>query len=324
MQEKTEKEIMANWKADEKPLVSICSITYNHGKFIAKSLDSILMQETNFPFEIIIRDDCSTDNTATIVREYAEKFPHIISTVLETENQYSKGVRGSIVLYQKVVGKYVAMLEGDDYWRDKLKLQKQVDFLDENSDYAVSYCNSIVVDENDKLVSKTRYSLPKEYSSEQMLLTEAYIPTNTAMFRKVLTLSPEKFNNTLSVDTLLWHLLGHHGKSKYQENIISSAYRVHSGGVYSSLEEIEKFKNGMKIKQQLIKLSQDDSKLQSKLRKVMNRTAAIWLNNATTSLDFKFLQSIIKEITHNEDLSLFRITTMLPKVWLQKIRRKLS
>ena len=324
MIEKTEKEIMENWKANEKPLVSIGSITFNHEKFIAESLDSILIQETNFPFEIIIRDDCSTDGTATIVKEYAEKFPHINSTILETENQYSKGVRGSIVLYQKVVGKYVAMLEGDDYWRDKSKLQKQVDFLDTNSDYVLSYCNSIVVDENDKLISESRHSLPKEYTSEQMLLTEAYIPTNTAMFRKVVTLSPEQYNNTLSVDTLLWHLLGHHGKSKYQENIISSVYRVHSGGVYSSLEEIEKFKNGMKIKQQLIKLSHDDSKLQSKLRKLMNRTAAIWLHNSTTSLDFKFLQSIIKEITQNEDLSVFRITTMLPKVWLQKIRRKLS
>lgn len=321
---KTEKEIMKNWKANQKPVVSICAIAYNHEKFIEASLDSMLMQETNFPFEIIIRDDCSTDKTATIVREYAEKFPHIISTIFETENQYSKGVRAFIVLYQKTVGKYVAILECDDYWRDKSKLQKQVDFLDNNSDYVVSYCNSIVVDENDKLISEARHSLPIEYTREQMLLCDANIPTNTVMFRKGAILSPELFHNTLSVDKLLWYQLGHHGKSKYQEDIIPSAYRVHSGGVYSSLEEIEKFKNGMQIKQQLIKLSHYDSKLQSKLRTLMNRTAAIWLHNSITSFDFKLLKSIIKYIAQNEELSFFRIAIVLPKVWVGKIKRKIS
>jgi len=323
MIKKTENEIMKNWRASYvKPLVSICCITYNHEKFIAASLDSMLMQETNFPFEIIIRDDCSTDKTATIISDYAEKFPHIISTILETENQYSKGVNPFIPIYKKAIGKYVAILEGDDYWRDISKLQKQVDFLDKNSDYVLSYHNSIVVDEDNQLVKKIRDSSAKDFSREKMLCGEAHIQTNTVLFRKVISLSPEQFDNFLSGDTLLWYLLGRYGKSKYQDDIIYAAYRVHSGGVWSNLDKAENFNNAMNIKQKLIKLSHDDAKLQSRIRKGMNTGAAIRLYDSITSFDFKLLQNIMKQIMQNEELSFFMVTIRLPKVWLKKIKSK--
>lgn len=317
---KTEKEIMKNWKAYEKPLVSICCVTYNHENFIRMSLDSMLIQETNFPFEIIIRDDCSTDNTATVVREYAEKFPHIISTILETENQYSKGVNPFVPIYKKAVGKYVAILEGDDYWRDVSKLQKQVDFLDKNNDYVLSYHNSIVVDEDNELVKKIRYSLAKDYTSDQMLYGEALISTNTVMFRKVIDLSPSLFDNVISGDTVMWHLLGRYGKSKYQEDIIYAAYRVHSGGVYSGLDKVQKFKNGIVTQQELKRLSHDDFKLKARIDKSMNKMAAVWLYDSITSFDFKLLQTIVKQIMHNDDFSIFRILIRLPKVWLKNMK----
>jgi glycosyltransferase involved in cell wall biosynthesis len=320
MIEKTEKEIMKNWKAYEKPLVSICCLTYNHENFIAMSLDSMLTQETDFPFEIIIRDDCSTDNTTKIVREYAEKFPHIISTILETENQFSKGVNPFIPTYDKSVGKYIAILEGDDYWRDDSKLQKQVAFLDNNKDYILSYNNSIVIDENNQLVKKIRNPSPKDYTSDQMLCAEAYIPTNTVLFRKVISLSQEQFRNTLNGDTVLWHLLGRYGKSKYQNDIIHAAYRVHSGGIWSSLDNVEQFKNGIITKRVLKKISPNDFKLKARIDKSMNKMVAIWLHKAISSFDFKLLQIIVKQIKHNKELSIFRIVIRLPKVWLQHFR----
>jgi glycosyltransferase involved in cell wall biosynthesis len=320
MIEKTEKEIMKNWKAYEKPLVSICCLTYNHENFIAMSLDSMLTQETDFPFEIIIRDDCSTDNTTKIVREYAEKFPHIISTILETENQFSKGVNPFIPTYDKSVGKYIAILEGDDYWRDDSKLQKQVAFLDNNKDYILSYNNSIVIDENNQLVKKIRNPSPKDYTSDQMLCAEAYIPTNTVLFRKVISLSQEQFRNTLNGDTVLWHLLGRYGKSKYQNDIIHAAYRVHSGGIWSSLDNVEQFKNGIITKRVLKKISPNDFKLKARIDKSMNKMVAIWLHKAISSFDFKLLQIIVKQIMHNKELSIFRIVIRLPKVWLQHFR----
>lgn len=138
MHHRNEQEIMKNWQVDgDKPVVSICCTTYNHEAYIAEAIDGFLMQETDFPFEILIRDDCSTDKTADIVKQYADQYPQIIKPVFETENQYSKGVRPMPVLFKKSMAKYIAMCEGDDYWIDPLKLQKQVIFLEANPDYGL-------------------------------------------------------------------------------------------------------------------------------------------------------------------------------------------
>lgn len=116
------------------PLVSICSITYNHKAYIRQCLDSLLSQKTDFTYEIIINDDCSTDGTTEIIKEYASKYPNLIHPIFHDENQYSKGVRGMFAKYcfPKARGKYIALCEGDDYWTDPLKLQKQVDFMNYN------------------------------------------------------------------------------------------------------------------------------------------------------------------------------------------------
>ncbi len=121
------------------PLVSICSITYNHAPFIRQCLDGFLMQQCNFPIEIIINDDCSTDGTTEIIREYAEKYPDKIFPIFHEENLYSQGVRGMFqkFVFPKAQGKYIAICEGDDYWTDPLKLQKQVDFLESHPDYSM-------------------------------------------------------------------------------------------------------------------------------------------------------------------------------------------
>ena len=116
----------------EAPLVSICCLTYNHVPFIRKCLDGFLMQQTDFPIEILIHDDCSTDGTTEIIRQYEAKYPELIFPLYEEENQYSRGGAGKMDLYnyRRARGKYIAYCEGDDYWTDPLKLQKQVDFLE--------------------------------------------------------------------------------------------------------------------------------------------------------------------------------------------------
>lgn len=126
---------------DMQPLVSICCITYNHAPFIRKCLDGFLMQETSFPVEILIHDDASTDGTDGIIREYAEKYPDLIFPLYETENQYSQGKQNEIDFYnyRRARGKYIAYCEGDDYWTDPLKLQKQVDFMESHPDYSVCF-----------------------------------------------------------------------------------------------------------------------------------------------------------------------------------------
>ncbi len=120
------------------PAVSVICLVYNMKDYLRQTLDSILMQKTDFPFEIIVHDDVSDDGSTDIVREYAEKYPDIIVPVIQTENQYSKGVliTRDIVL-PMARGKYSAYCEGDDYWTDPLKLQKQYDFMESHPDYSL-------------------------------------------------------------------------------------------------------------------------------------------------------------------------------------------
>ena len=124
------------------PLVSICCLAYNHAPFIRKCLDGFLMQKTSFSIEILVHDDASTDGTDSIIREYAEKFPELIFPLYETENQFSKGKSAVMDIeynYSRARGKYIAYCEGDDYWTDPLKLQKQVDFMESHPEYSVCF-----------------------------------------------------------------------------------------------------------------------------------------------------------------------------------------
>jgi glycosyltransferase involved in cell wall biosynthesis len=124
---RTEEEIISNWKGDiGKPVVSICCITYNHESYIEDVLEGFLKQETDFPFEILIHDDASTDRTAEIIREYEEKYPRLIKPIYQTENQYSKGIKVSSVFnFPRATGEYIAMCEGDDKWLSSQKLLEQ-------------------------------------------------------------------------------------------------------------------------------------------------------------------------------------------------------
>lgn len=135
----------------DKPLVSICCITYNHAPFIRKCLDGFLMQDPPSCIpnaarmcdwcEILIHDDCSNDGTAEIIKEYAARYPDLIFPLYEDVNQYNNGGAGKMDLYnyKRVRGKYIAYCEGDDYWTEPLKLRMQVDFLEENPNYSVTF-----------------------------------------------------------------------------------------------------------------------------------------------------------------------------------------
>jgi len=121
---RVEDEIIAKWKGDlDKPVVSICCVTYNHETYIEDALEGFLSQETDFPFEIIIHDDCSTDKTTQILNEYLEKYPNIIKLIIQTENQWSKGIRIlPVLVVPEARGKYIALCDGDDYWFDFVKI----------------------------------------------------------------------------------------------------------------------------------------------------------------------------------------------------------
>ena len=134
--------------AEEMPLVVVRSLVYNHEPYLRNCLDGFVMQQTTFPFVAVVHDDCSTDGSAAILREYAEKYPHIIKPVYETENQYSKHDgslrRAMDEACGKYGAKYYALCEGDDCWTDPHKLQKQVDFLEAHPGYTMVCCNCVM------------------------------------------------------------------------------------------------------------------------------------------------------------------------------------
>lgn len=217
--------------------VSICCITYNHEPFIKKALDGFIMQETNFAFEVLIHDDASTDNTARIIREYELKYPHIIKAIYQTENQWSKGVKdNTLTNFRRAQGKYIALCEGDDYWTDPKKLQRQVDFLDNNEDYVLVSENGLVINTE----NNTRYyfnDMDECDVSLTELLGKRKFPTASVMFRKAAYVDAEYIVLKHSSDIILWCYLANKGKIKYL-TAVSSVYMRGAHGIVLSSRNI--------------------------------------------------------------------------------------
>ena len=168
------------------PLVSISCITYNHAPYIRQCLDGFLMQECDFEYEILIHDDASTDGTSEIIREYQEKYPEIIKPIIQTENQWSQGVRGMMARFNfpRAKGKYIALCEGDDYWTDPLKLQKQVNLLEANYNSVICFhpMSELFIQGNQELQKKSIFH--KNITYRHHLLNINYISTLTVVFRR--------------------------------------------------------------------------------------------------------------------------------------------
>lgn len=137
-------------------LLVVQCFTYNHENYIGKCLDGFVNQKTNFEFVVIVHDDASTDNTAQIVRDYADKYPNIIQPILEAENQYSKGSDIQVKIVNDVTRgyepKYIALCEGDDFWIDPYKLQKQFDFMEQHPDYSLCHTDVLIYEDIKKKI----------------------------------------------------------------------------------------------------------------------------------------------------------------------------
>ncbi len=178
-------------ESEEKPLVVIRSLVYNHEPYLRDCLEGFVMQQTTFPFVAVVHDDCSTDGSAAIIREYAEKYPHIIKPVYETENQYSKGTLGRAMSEAcgKYGAKYYALCEGDDYWTDPHKLQKQVDFMETHPDFTLVFCNGVVQTPLGNLATQEDYqkagwpyhNVTGEVSADKMIADHSWMVLTAGM-----------------------------------------------------------------------------------------------------------------------------------------------
>lgn len=232
--------LYGNPQTSPNPKVSVCFITYNHAPYIRMALDSIVSQKTTFDFELVIGDDCSTDGTTEIVKEYADNYPHLIRAYIHPVNLTNFGLPGKLNFvhgFSVCKGDYIVHIEGDDYFVDDLKLQKQADFLDKNQHYSACFHNAWMKFEDNS--GREDYLInPKDQKKEIVpadLLFEKeiwFMATASVMFRKKIIgdAFPEWFLKTKSGDIPLYVMLSDVAPIAYLEDVMC-AYRRHLSGL---------------------------------------------------------------------------------------------
>ncbi|GAB3224221.1 hypothetical protein GCM10027346_04130 [Hymenobacter seoulensis] len=207
-------------------------ITYNHASFISQAIDSVILQKTSFNIEIIIGEDKSTDNTMSIIESYQTKHPDLIK-IITSETNVGMGLNFQRA-FAACSGEYIAWLEGDDYWTDPDKLQRQVDFLDSHSDFSICFHNMQVIYEDSSKPShlSNLASQKHETNIEDLAKLGNYIPSASCVFRRnLVNVFPENFSSSPAIDYYLHMLNAKHGKIKYLPNVMGT-YRIHKDGAW--------------------------------------------------------------------------------------------
>ena len=228
-----------NWPGGPRPLVSICCIAFNHKNFIGQALESFLMQETTFPVEIYIHDDASTDGTTQIIREYQAKYPQLIRSILQSENQYTKEGNTTVSNFLlSARGEYIAFCEGDDFWTAANKLELQVAYLKAHPNVAISFHDVIRVNEQGERISPSK--IKDLVGSNQPLklrnyvdMAQALIPAVSAVFRNVPIKYGPRSRSLVILDVYRHARLSEYGEA-HNIGITMAAHRVHSGGIWTS------------------------------------------------------------------------------------------
>lgn len=172
--------------------VSVYCCTYNHEKYIRDALEGFFMQKTDFEWKLVIHDDASTDGTQDIIREYIDKYPGKIVSILQTENQYSQGIDINKIMSKDLKGKYIASCEGDDYWTDPYKLQKQYDFLQQNPEFSGCYHNIIELNNKEEQVISKEFPYKEEFEIEKKINAKLQGQTASAFYRNIFMLLSEE------------------------------------------------------------------------------------------------------------------------------------
>jgi glycosyltransferase involved in cell wall biosynthesis len=236
-----------NNREGKTPLVTVKVITYNHVNYIKECLDSILMQKTDFDFEILIAEDDSNDGTREVCIAYAREYPNKIRLLLNSRennifiNEKPTGTFNNVYANFNIDSKYIAIIEGDDYWVDNYSLQKRVDFLENNEDHVLCFHNTKIYHQNTNKFHE-RFLVPfnKSISLEKKQILNSQIPTLTLLYRTgFVDVFEGEMIKIISGDVILRGKLANYGKARYMHDIEPSVYRIHNGGISSgaSFEE---------------------------------------------------------------------------------------
>ena len=298
-------------KLSDDVIVSICCITYNHEQYIKECIEGLIMQKTTFKYEILIHDDASTDKTADIIRDYTKIYPDIIKPILQTENQYSKGIKiQKTYNYSRAKGKYIALCEGDDYWIDPLKLQKQFDFMESNPDYILCGTNGLIL--WDYGSNAPNYSHRIFTSRELMpedIIGKWPFPTASLLFRKELLYFSDDFKCKIYSGDIRLILVALANGRIWSLSDTTTVYRLNNN-INSSTNRIKsKNDHGQFYIGQMIKLySSYNEYTNQRFSKVVDNTL-IWLRKIHTVIEYRKKIGILAFFIH--PYTSFKITFKL-------------
>lgn len=202
-------------------LLSVCMVSYNQEAYIREALDSVLGQKTTFAFEVIVSDDCSKDNTLTLLRDYEAQYPNIVKVITGEQNLgYPNNQRRSL---ENARGKYIALCDSDDYWTDMYKLQKQVDYLESHPECAICFHNVMHIYDGTTMGRSLVNPLdfPTELTAEDVIMRRWFLPTNSEVFRREYLTFPDWYDSVLHIDYVLNLLISFRGSLHYMPDVMS-------------------------------------------------------------------------------------------------------
>ena len=285
----------------ELPLVSICMLTFNHEKYIEQAINGVLMQQCDFNFELVLSNDCSSDKTHQIIQKTLKGNSKSLVINYYNHKQNQGMMANFLFALKKCKGKYIALCDGDDFWTNKLKLQKQIDFLNSNPEYVACFHNAIVIEENDVKKDYHTWETERTVDISSIIIHGGGIyPTSSFIYRNTAELLSLDFEINAG-DTLLIYSLLDKGLFYYMKEKMS-VYKKHSQGVYSSIKKDKNkiyrdIRSNLNLLQQYKKttpnfLNDFNSAIQKQLHRLSNNLGSkyIFLLYLDGALDFSNLK----------------------------------
>lgn len=330
-----EKEIISNWNSEE-VIVSVICCTYNQEKYIEDTILGVLCQNTSYRYEFIIHDDCSTDSTSNIIKEYADHYPNIIKHIIPPKNIYSQGIQPGINAFSFTKGKYIALCEGDDFWIDENKITKQVEILEAEKKCNICFSSAYTLQPNGKLDIIANYHNHIFCSPLSTVIRQggAYMPTASILFRReIFILFKDNFSKA-SIGDYYCQILGSIGKGAMYLPDITCVYRINAVGSWSEgrkkiseetlILEINEYE---KYLYKLINLGADKTDIDFALADLMRINAnELFIKKEWNSCKSLIIKSwnIYKNINRNQK-KIYYYRNFLPILFLrEKIKKSLK
>jgi glycosyltransferase involved in cell wall biosynthesis len=250
--------------------VSVCITSYNHDRYIAQALESVLMQETSFTYEIVVGDDCSADRTREIIIDYQRRFPGRIRTIFPGRNLGDGGRPMFVEIVRACGGEFIAMLDGDDYWTAPNKLQRQVEHLEAHPECSMSYHNALIVYEDGSSRQPEHLNPPNHpaFLTSEDLLWRCSVPSCSAMIRKEVVVEfPAWYFRPIWGDFPMYLLASERGPIAYI-NAVMGVWRHHGGGIWTSLDAVDRIEGFIQM------LNNIDEGLRQKYRLTLSAALA--------------------------------------------------